>query len=621
VHQLSAGADVLLPEGSAATAVTTSIPTGTASMPTGTASMPTGTTTTKPTGTTRPTTSSTARPSGAAPSAVRPAPRDQEPPARRSRLRGLLSAAGPEALALAVAGSVFGYRVAAPSPWRDEGATMVIAARPFGEIVDLVSRLDLVHAAYYLLVHVLLLADRTATLADAVPAVRTLSVLAATATAVLLVRIGRRLGSVAVGLSAALALVAAPLASRYAQEARSYALVMLATTLATLLLLRATARPRSRLAWCLYAAALVLTTVLNVISLLVVLAHAVYVRVMVRRAVRQRWLLAVAGGLGAASPFVAATFLQRGQVDWLFAPRVDAVPGFYAAQYHGLAVLLGVAGTAVALVQLPGRFDLRRLDLRRYDLRRLDRHPSRPARVTARLGATNRGALVLGLAWAVLPVVTLWVVSQAEPLYTWRYLIFTLPGTALVVGSLATALRPIGIVVPLLVLGLSGLHVQGVYRDPHVGHAEDMAGVGEYVAAHARAGDAVLWVPGGPGHMRTLAELYPERYAGLIDVALESSGAATATITGVEKEPAQIAGALHGRKRVWLISGPSGLGQAGDAVDREKSQLLLDGYRIKKVDTVLRFQVALWERLAPGRTTHRPVDPRPAVILGENRAL
>ena len=514
------------------------------------------------------------------------------PDGGRAGLRGragrLLRRTWPELAALALAAGVFGWQAGTPSPWRDEGATMVIAARPAGEILDLVRHLDLVHATYYFLVHVLLVVDRPAILGDAVPAVRTISVVAAALAALVLVRVGRRLGSLQVGVAAALALVAAPLASRYAQEARSYALVMLATTVSALLLLRATqARgPRVRRAWAWYAVSLGVVALLNVIALLVLLAHAVYVRAFTARAVRRRWLVATAAGVGAVSPFVVATFLQRGQVDWLYAPSAAELPGFWAAQYDTLWLLVAVTAAAVLLVAWPGRPG--RLDPRR----RLS-----PA-AAARLGSTNARALVLGLAWAVLPTVALWAVSQAEPLYTWRYVIFTLPGTALVVGSLATALRPAGLVVPVLVLGLAGLHMQDVYRDPHLGHAEDMASVGEFVSAHARKGDAVLWVPGGPGHMRTLQELYPDRYAGLVDVALDRTGAATATITGTEKEPAQIAQAVKKRKRVWLISVNGALGTQADAVDREKVQLLLDGYRIKRVDIVHKFQVTLWERAA-----------------------
>lgn len=506
----------------------------------------------------------------------------------RDRFRRVLRAAGPESLALAAAAGVFSWQAGTPSPWRDEGATMVIAARPAGEILELVKHLDLVHAAYYFIVHALLVLDPSPSLGEAVPAVRAISVVAASVTALLLVRLGRRFGSTAVGLSAALALVAAPLASRYAQEARSYALVMLATTIAALLLLRAvqTPGPRNRRAWAWYAASLGLVALLNVIALLVVLAHAVYVAVLTPRAVRRRWLAATTAGLGVVSPFVVATFLQRGQVDWLYAPAAADLPRFWGAQYDSLAAVAGVLAVALLLVAVPDRFA-------RLDPRRL-----LPAAVADRLGTTNTAALVLGLAWAVLPVVALWTISQAEPLYTWRYVVFTLPGTALVVGSLATTLRPAGLVVPLVVLALSGAHMQDVYRDPHLGHAEDMASVGEYVSAHAKKGDAVLWVPGGPGHMRTLQQLYPERYAGLIDVALDRTGAATATITGTEKEPEQIASALKKRKRVWLISVDGALGQQADAVDSEKVQLLLDGYRIKRVDIVHKFQVTLWEKAA-----------------------
>jgi len=57
----------------------------------------------------------------------------------------------------------------------------------------------------------------------------------------------------------------------------------------------------------------------------------------------------------------------------------------------------------------------------------------------------------------------------------------------------------------------------------------------------------------------------------------------------------QIAQALTKRKRVWLISTD---GVAPDAVDREKVRLLLDGYRVTKVDIVHKFQVTLWQRTA-----------------------
>lgn len=518
--------------------------------------------------------------------ADRPAPPAQRTPPGPppSRARRWLRAAGPEALAVAVAASVFGYHAGTPSPWRDEGATMVIAGRPLSEMLELLRHLDLVHATYYLIVKALLVVLQPDQLGDAVPAVRAVSVVGASLAALLLVRVGRRLGGPGVGLAAAFALVASPLASRYAQEARSYALVMMATTLATLLMLRLGQHPASRRARAWYAASIVVTALLNVIALLVLVAHAVYVRAMQPAPVRRAWLWGTGAGLAIAAPFTVATFLQRGQVDWLYPPTGSQLADFYAVQYHDLVPLLAVLVAALLLVAVPER-------AARLDPRRL-----LPERVAARVGSTNTHALVLGLAWAVLPVVVLWTVSQAEPLYTWRYVVFTLPGTALVVASLAPVLRPAGFVVPLLVLAVAGFHMQGVYRDPHIGHAEDMAGVGEYVAAHARPGDAVLWVPGGPGHMRTLQELYPERYAGLIDVALERSGAATATITGVEKEPEQIASALKKRKRVFLISADGALGRTADAVDREKVQLLLDGYRITKVDVVHSFQVTQWEK-------------------------
>lgn len=40
-----------------------------------------------------------------------------------------------------------------PSFWYDEAATVSAARRPVAEIIDLVGNVDLVHAAYYFVIH------------------------------------------------------------------------------------------------------------------------------------------------------------------------------------------------------------------------------------------------------------------------------------------------------------------------------------------------------------------------------------------------------------------------------------------------------------------------------------
>src|SRR5258706_11492490 len=93
--------------------------------------------------------------------------------------------------------------------------------------------------------------------------------------------LGRRLaqasglpGPRAAGLLAGLALTAVPLTTRYAQEARPYALTTLFAVLATYALVRAVASPRWPW-WVLYAAALLLAGLFRLLSVLIVAAHAV----------------------------------------------------------------------------------------------------------------------------------------------------------------------------------------------------------------------------------------------------------------------------------------------------------------------------------------------------------
>ena len=90
---------------------------------------------------------------------------------------------------------------------------MVVCRRSLGELAAMAQQIDLVHFDYYLVAHAIIRVD------DSLVAVRLISVLAMTTTAVLLVGIGRRLGSTQIGVLAGALLIVSPAASRYAQEA------------------------------------------------------------------------------------------------------------------------------------------------------------------------------------------------------------------------------------------------------------------------------------------------------------------------------------------------------------------------------------------------------------------
>lgn len=473
----------------------------------------------------------------------------------------------PEAGVTLAAIALFSWRVGSASPWWDEAITREVTARPFADIVRLTTHIDLVHLAYYAIVHAL-------TDGSGITAIRMVSVVAAAITAGLLVRIGRELGQLAVGVCAGLLYTVAPLASRYAQEARSYALVTAAATAATVVLLRALRRPWRRRGWVAYSGLLVLTGLLNLLALTLVLAHLVYVHSEAPQPVRRRWRLATAAALACLLPLMIAASRQRDQVDWLPRPRPSALVGFFTAQYAAwLIVALLVALAVVGL---------------------------RPS--TSSQPATHRQALLLGVSWAVVPPVALWIFSQLDPMFDWRYVVFCLPGTALAIASLATLLRPSGAAVLVVALTIGGWHMQHVYRRPATGHAEDVRGAAGLIEAGARPGDAVVFLPSS----RRIVELaYPEDFRNVEDVALQVDPTTSATLWGVEGDPAFLAAALRTHDRVWVVTGPPRLGEEPTTIEQEKMRMLGGGYRLAQVGEAVRYDVLLYLRDPPERASGR----------------
>jgi len=209
--------------------------------------------------------------------AVRTEPERHGP---RLELPGWLMVAIP-ALAELLAG---GYRIAGPSLWRDEGYTIVGSQRPVGAIWAMIQHQDAVHAPYYLLMHFVIAAGGSSETTLRLPSLIAMC-LAAGLTAV----VGRRLAAAsglrapaATGLLAGLLLVAVPLTTRYAQEARTYGLTMLFAVLATYLLIRA-ASSRRWSWWAGYALAIALVGMFSILAVLLAAAHGISL-VLARRA-------------------------------------------------------------------------------------------------------------------------------------------------------------------------------------------------------------------------------------------------------------------------------------------------------------------------------------------------
>ncbi|GAB3463848.1 hypothetical protein AB1207_11810 [Kineococcus endophyticus] len=469
-------------------------------------------------------------------------------------------------VATVVAGVVFSWRIGTPSPWRDEAVTIAVASRTTEQIWALVQKVDLVHAPFYFLAHALFGPG-----VDIVQA-RWISVVAAALTAPLLYGLGRRLAQPAVGpvtarltgATAAALFVSMPFVSRYAQEARPYAMATLVATLGTYLLVRAGSARAGRGWWIAYAASVPVLIALNTVAALVLVAQAGWA-LAAGRGTFVRGAVAAVVGLVVSVPLLLAQDAQSGQVAFLQRPTVAELGGhvWFALGSSWIAV----AAAALAVTAAVWRGRARRL-------------------------------VLVGLLWGVLPWPLLWTISQVSPFWTTRYLVFVAPGTCLALAAVVTVglrRRLVAGVAGLLVavMAVTGLHMQFVFRSPTIGHAEDLRGTAAYVAAHARPGDGLLFLPDGEYRYRVLTQLYPEAFAGLDDIALEQTATESSTLVGTTVETPQLWKHVAGVGRIWVIGG------VGPVVtktpeDREVKRLLDQDYQLVSTEEKRAFSVKLF---------------------------
>ncbi|MGW1891734.1 glycosyltransferase family 39 protein [Streptomyces sp. NPDC002004] len=422
------------------------------------------------------------------------------------------------------------------SMWRDEGVTFEVAQRSLPEMWRLLHHVDMVHALYYLLMHLLLSVHPGEIM------LRLPSVAAATATAAAVAAIGTRLARPRVGLWAGLLYAATPLTGYYAQEGRSYALVAAGAALSTLLLVRAVNRPRPRvLDWYAYAAVVAVTTVLHAMAVLVLFAHAATLVVSrVPRAVWRGFVCALGAAALVLVPFAYVSHTQIAQLEWLTAPGAREADLLVRAFAGPSRVVLFLQ---LVLVSVALRAPLER----------------------ARRLSLNTVALPL----MVLPPLVLFAVSDYyRPLYDLRYVLFALSGAPLLVaggaervvlslGRLRSLARmPRRAVTALFGIGLAGL---GFWWQLPVHQADrtaasrpdDLGAVARVAAREVRPGDAVLFLP-SIGRRTEL--VYPDSFRGTYDVALAKSAANSDTLYGREVGADELRGRLIKLNRVWVLS-------------------------------------------------------------------
>jgi mannosyltransferase len=443
--------------------------------------------------------------------------RDQRP--ARARLVRLIPSLVPGILMVGIGLAGAGRPVLS---W-DEATTADVARRSVGEIWRLLQHVDAVFGPYYLFMHYWTRLAGTSEVDLRLP-----SIVAMAAAVAVTGELGRRLFTPAVGMLAGLLLCVLPNSSRYAAEARPYALTCLLSAVAILLLLSGLERGRAW-RWIAYAGAVILLGLSHLVALTTLAAHAAMVLDDRRRRGPSRrptrWLLVMAIAAVALFPIAWIGHQQQDvQLAW-----ID--PLTLGGLYRGPGAIVGSVPTAWLLIGLAlfARW--------------------RPA-----------GRLVVVAVWALAPLVVVAAASVlVSPLWVARYLLVVLAPAAILAalavgGQPVARLRPIRALWPAGVLALVAATAypdQLAVRGATAKNGADYRSIARIVDDRQRPGDAVVYETGsralraGTGYYLRRKPMSPR------DVLLRRTAAEAARIRAEEHPDA--AAHLAGVDRVWLI--------------------------------------------------------------------
>ncbi|MFJ8863408.1 hypothetical protein ACIRD8_33950 [Streptomyces sp. NPDC102451] len=423
------------------------------------------------------------------------------------------------------------------SLWRDEAATWQVAQRPASEIWHMLAQVDAVHGLYYLLMHGLFETFGPGTTTLRLPSVLAMAVAAACVTV-----IGRRLAGTWAGLAAGLSLGLLPAVQFYLQEGRPYALVTAGAAISTLLLVTVLGGRGGTARWTAYAGTVLFCALLNWLALMIPAAHAAtLIWTRARREVWIRWTAASAAAAGGALPLILFTRTQAKQVSW--------IPPLTWHMMIGPAVLLAIGGLGALL--------------------------DRPR-------AGRLSAAAVGLPLLALPQLILIGISLVQPLFLDRYVLFSLLGLALLIGTaLSAAVRaaaprfpraspwilPVAVAVAMAVLLPQAL----AKRSP-ASRVDDVLAVATHVQRLKEPGDAVLFVPAARRDTKLVS---PRTFSGLQDIALAESPEKSGTLKGVESGPARIRTSMLAQRRILLVTDAATVAKPVSAqADRTKTSVL-----------------------------------------------
>ena len=421
-----------------------------------------------------------------------------------------------------------------PSFWYDEAATISASySRSLSQLWQMLSNVDAVHGLYYLIMHGWFQILPPTEFWSRAP-----SGLAVGGAAAGVVVLGKQFSSRTLALTSGVLLAILPRMTWAGIEARPYAFSTMAAVWLTVLLVQA-ARRESAWVWLSYGIVLAMSVLLDVYLLLLLLAHVVFICVFHRtRTVLVPFAITSVLASCAVTPFVVAVMGQAHQISWIAPIGRRTIEDVTVQQYFERSTpfaLLSALVIATAIVLW--------------------------LCTSAQLGEANRQLLTMGVAWLVIPtaLIVIWS-AWINPIYTPRYLCFTAPAVALILGVCVAALA----VKPWIAAAIVGLFALAaapnyllVQRSPYAKYGMDYSQVADLITAKAAPGDCLLvndTVTFHPAPMRPLMAARPDAYRKLIDLSLWQRATDRNDVFDTNLIPEASAGPLSGCHVVWIIT-------------------------------------------------------------------
>lgn len=458
----------------------------------------------------------------------RPSKRSPAAPGRGRRLR--------DAILVGLAGLIVsGAFLWVPSVWYDEAATVTSATRSFGQLWQMVQTVDAVHAAYYSLMHLWFDLVGYSPLTLRLP-----SAICIGLSSGFIVWLGGRLVTHRIAVVAGILFFLMPRVAWMGTEGRSFALTTLIAITLTLVLVYAVRSRRRIWPWVAYVVLAVGGVAIFAYLALLLAAHGATMvwwaltrlrgKARAANTARVFGSFLVAAGIAAAGalPLVLAIRAQAKQVSWI-APISDATRGqIFTTQFFTENPVLAWIGWPLGAI---GVLILAWGGWVRF------RSPAKPG------GIAGGGLTLLQVAvpWLVVPLSGLVVASEIfSPLYSPRYLAFTAPALALLmaVPIVAVLRKKWQIAIAVTVIAAVAAPSIVSQRLPEAKDNSAWSQVADLIARERAAEtvgttDAVIFGPvrrHPTATSRVIEVAYPEAFAGMTDINLDTTGALRGTL-------------------------------------------------------------------------------------------